>query len=392
MRGDPSRHRDGPSEPRDETRQARALRQVVARHGGSDAVAEELLAYQARRFAFTDPGVEHPWPPPEEPHVDWWRQLLRGSGAEGGPSRAPWDSLTEAFPQLRFPVLRGLSETTIYRAAVRRGQLPEGAASRLALRSPEGVEVSLLPTAAGQLPMLVAPGREDFEALFQALTARNEPVEVPSNLGACLVSGIVNWQRVRRYRQEWESRQGSTFLLHAGWELEMAKLRQKKELYQDRFLLLSRSTYSGLSAPEVGLGEADWQDISLRLRQEHEATHYLLQRTYPGLVPQVVDEVLADLAGIVEVFGSYRPELALRFFGLEAFPDYRPGGRLELYLGDPPLPPAAFEILQGLVFEAIIALGRQGEEEAETLRDPAQRARRIVDWGTLGLHELGGGS
>ncbi|MCH9648179.1 MAG: hypothetical protein K0U98_08070 [Deltaproteobacteria bacterium] len=391
MRGDRAEGRNQGEKPLEGSSQEIGLRQVVFRHGGSEAVAEELVTYLGKRNLDAAPRLDSSWPPEEEPHVDWWRQLLGGEEPIGPVSRSVWEDLQEAFPQLRFPVLRGLSETAVYRAAVRRGQASEGATSHLELRSREGLEVRLLATAAGQLPVLVAEEREDFEALFQVLTARNEPVEVPASLGACLVSGIVNWRRVRRYRQDWESRQGSTFLLHAGWELEMAKLRQNKQLYQDRFLLLSRGAYSGLDATEVGMGEAQWLEASLRIRQEHEAAHYLLQRSYPGQVPQIVDEVLADLAGIVEVFGSYRTELALRFLGLEAFPDYRSGGRLENYLGDPALSPAAFEILQGLVFEAIIALGRQAEEEPEILRDPERRARRIVQWGALGLHQLGGG-
>ena len=51
--------------------------------------------------------------------------------------------------------------------------------------------------------------------------------------------------------------------------------------------------------------------------------------------------------------GRFRGDWALRFFGLESYPRYRAGGRLEHYRGEPPLSDGAFRILQHLVKRAV---------------------------------------
>src|SRR5947209_1512273 len=51
-------------------------------------------------------------------------------------------------------------------------------------------------------------------------------------------------------------------------------------------------------------------------------------------------------------------ELALRFLGLEDFPKYRSGGRLENYRGRPPLSDAAFKVVAALVQAAAETLER----------------------------------
>lgn len=65
------------------------------------------------------------------------------------------------------------------------------------------------------------------------------------------------------------------------------------------------------------------------------------------------DELIADYQGIVAANGGrYRADWFLRFIGLEAFPEYRQGGRLQNYRGQPPLSDGAFKILQVLVKDA----------------------------------------
>jgi hypothetical protein len=66
----------------------------------------------------------------------------------------------------------------------------------------------------------------------------------------------------------------------------------------------------------------------------------------------LLDELMADYAGLVVAAGRFRADWFLRFLGLEDFPRYRPGGRLDLYRGDPPLSDGAFRRLQRTVYEA----------------------------------------
>jgi hypothetical protein len=66
----------------------------------------------------------------------------------------------------------------------------------------------------------------------------------------------------------------------------------------------------------------------------------------------VFDELLADYAGIVAACGEFRSDWFLRFVGLEDPCTYRAGGRLENYLGDPPLSSDAFQVLCTLLRKA----------------------------------------
>jgi hypothetical protein len=123
-------------------------------------------------------------------------------------------------------------------------------------------------------------------------------------------------------------------------------------LYQDRFILLSDGGYSGVSAQSIGLDEAVWRDHSLTIRREHECAHYFTKRVFSSMRNLLLDEIIADFMGIRAAAKQYRPEWFLRFMGLENFPAYREGGRLQNYLGTPPLSSDAFRILCDLVHRA----------------------------------------
>ena len=70
----------------------------------------------------------------------------------------------------------------------------------------------------------------------------------------------------------------------------------------------------------------------------------------------VLDELIADYCGMVTALGEYRPAWALRFLGLESFPVYRAGVRLENYRGREPLSNEAFGALQSLTTAAVSGL------------------------------------
>ena len=95
---------------------------------------------------------------------------------------------------------------------------------------------------------------------------------------------------------------------------------------------------------------------SVAIRQEHELTHLFVHRVFGVMRTHVFDEIVADFVGLARAFGTYRPDLALRFFGLEAYPQYRAGGRLEVYRPDPPLSEGAWAVVRTLVSRAVHAL------------------------------------
>jgi hypothetical protein len=345
--------------------------------------AGALRAYTARAFdlgALT-PGTVLPLP--DEPFVAFW--AARAAEARDGGAVA---ALREHLPQLRFPIREGISETAAYRDATRKGvppeQIPE--ALGLELARPDLVDLVIHPGPAGRIPLLIVRGRDEFVSLVRALSARNEPRPVAAAQGALMVSGYNNWSRIAELRREWEARDPARRET-AAWSDEMARITPLRELYQDRFILLSDGPYSAVPAAAVGLSEEAWRAASLRIRRDHECAHYLTRRLFGSMENHALDELIADYCGITAV-GPFRADWFLRFLGLENFPRFREGGRLEVYRGKPPLPDGAFAGLQAMVREAAIHV-----ERFDAARDPGDERERTLTalaLAGLGLEKLAG--
>jgi hypothetical protein len=323
-------------------------REVLASCGASPEVADELLNHPGAMGA-PMPDALPTLPLDDELHVEAWRAYEADAGRVG-----VLPALRRRLVQLRFPIREGMSQQDAYRAATRRGAYEEAEAFAPGLvpHDPDGLALVVHPTWAGHVPVLSASDRRDFVSLVQAFTERNEPVRVPNSVGACMVAGLNNWDRIASYRAAWE-RDHEHDVPGSGWADEFRRLTQRKELYQDRLIILSRGAYSGVSAADLGLDEHDWLDRSLVIRREHECAHYLVFRLTGSVPHRVLDELVADCVGIVRAFGWYRPEVALRCLGLEHAPACRVGGRLEYYRGTPPLSDAAFTVLVRVCARAI---------------------------------------
>lgn len=326
--------------------------------------AEELRAYARNAFDAGALAEGLSLPLPDEPFVPFWEARVAEAGERGA-----FAVLREHMPQLRFPVRAGIGDSAAYQAATRRGTPPEEIpeATGLALERPEAVELALYPSPAGRIPLIIVRGRPEFVALVRAITHRNEPKPVPDSQGAIMIAGYNNWTRVRELRRR-------------GEEL-------RRELYQDRFILLSDGPYSAVPAAELGLPEEEWRELSLVLRRDHECAHYLTRRIFGSMRNNLHDELLADYAGITAAIGHYRAAWFLRFLGLEGYPAYRAGGRLGLYRGDPPLSDGAFRQLHGMIKAAAETVesfdaGRPGH--------PRERALALLALAVLGLETLAG--
>jgi hypothetical protein len=260
-------------------------------------------------------------------------------------------------------------------------------ATSLILQQPEQLQLMIHQSLAGAIPVLLTRNREDFVSLVQALTMRNEPLPVRASMGACMVTGFNNWDRVRQYRQQWSVKNfGNCF--ESRWLEEFGRLIPQKELYQDRLIILSDGFYSNVSANDIGLSEVEWRRISLNIRLEHECTHYFTHRLFGSMRNNLLDELIADYRGIVAAIGHYRADWFLRFLGLESFPDYREGGRLQNYRGQPPLSEGAFKILQVLVKSAAENLERFDAEHGGKLRTLNSQPIMLVALTYLTLEEL----
>lgn len=320
--------------------------QFLWKLGAGEQEIKELLTYNTNLFnqeLLKTTAI----PMPDEPFIETWR-LYRQEAKDGG----VFPILQERLVQLRFPIQEGVSQTEYYRAATRRGvsveNIPE--AVGLTLDHPDQLELHLHQTLAGKIPLLVTPHRQDFVTLIQALAYRNEPQRIPNSMGACMVKGFNNWDRIRSYREKWHK--ANPNCSEQNWQEEFKRLIPQKEGYQDRFIILSYGDYSGIPAEQLNLKNEEWTKKSFIIRREHEVTHYFTQRFFASARNNILDELIADYMGIKAALGYYRAEWFLRFVGLEQYPVYREGGRLENYLGTPPLSQEAFNVLQALVKRA----------------------------------------
>jgi hypothetical protein len=140
-------------------------------------------------------------------------------------------------------------------------------------------------------------------------------------------------------------------------------------------------------AAAVGRPEDEWLRLSLEIRRDHECTHYFTCRVFGSMRNNLLDEIIADFAGLLTTFGHYDGDLALRFFGLEGYPAYREGGRLQSYLGDPPLSASAVSVLRSLVFRAVRNLENFADGH-EALEAADAAARMVVALTAMTLEEL----
>lgn len=312
--------------------------------GAEGSVREELLRYNESEFIHDERTRALRFPLADEPFVAAWEGYAAEAARDG-----VFPTLQKKLIQLAFPIEEGVSKSDAYLAATRRGVWPSDAVA-LQLAVPDALELHLHATPAGRLPILITRHRSDFETLLRAFSKRNEPAPVPASQGACMIAGYNNWDRIAELRRQWES--GALADGSSTWDECFARLQPQKDLYQDRFILLSDGGYSGVSAESVGVDEAEWRAASLIIRREHECAHYFTKRVFNSMRNLLLDEIIADFMGIRAAAKQYRPEWFLRFMGLENFPIYREGGRLQNYLGTPPLSPGAFRILCNLVQRA----------------------------------------
>ena len=356
---------------------------VLAGLGAAPGEVAELLAYNENLFDLGTLGPETRFPFPDEPFVAFWEEVAAESLKRGA-----FAVLREHLPQLAFPIREGMSRTEAYRDATLRGvpveTLPE--ATGLELAHPEAVEVVLHSSPAGRIPLLIARRRPEFVALIQALTRKNEPEPVPGAQGALMLAGYNNWSRIRELRHRWEAGEPATRQT-ATWGEEFQRLQPRRELYQDRFILLSDGPYSAVPAGDLGLDEEEWRRLSLVIRRDHECAHYLTRRLFGSMRNNLLDELMADYAGLVGATGRFNAGWFLRFLGLEDFPRYRAGARLDLYRGKPPLSGGAFRVLQRLIREAALSLERFDATQSQD-RTPAGTARTLAALASLRLEDL----
>ena len=353
---------------------------VLASYGASPGETEELLRYNSNTFAFAMPGNVQ-FPLADEGYVEAW-SMYSAEVARANDFKAiyPW------IPQLQFPIQEGLSQKSEYIAATRQGLMtyPEGIASGLYLERPDRCRIILHSGMAGRIPVILTASRADFVALVRAFTKKGEPVPVPESMGAVIIGGYNNWHRIQLLRDAYFAAENSGW----DWQAKFQEIKEQKDLYQDRFIILSPGAYSGVEAASLQLEDEQWASISVAIRLEHECTHFFTRRVFGSMRNNLLDELIADYCGLDKAVAEYSAEWALRFLGLEEDAGYRIGGRLENYRGNPPLSHSSFAILGRLVRDVVANLERFNAATAAWRGTDPYRVASILTLVNFTLEEL----
>jgi len=359
------------------------LRRASVRALGQDPpdpqAEEDVLRYCESPYRV--PRVPAPvLPLPEEPHLVDWRRYAGEAGDD------PFAYLRDRLPQLAIPVREGISKSGAYGEVMRRGApfAAENFGGRLELSRPGSLRLLIHPHPAGALPVLATADRRDFETLLCALACRSEPQPVSLSVNAEIIAGLVNWDRVARYRAAWAAGV-DPYRAMTGWPEEQARVAaSERGQFFDRLLLVCDRPYSGVTAAALGLPltEDEWLERSARLRIEHEFAHYATRRIFGAMSLNLFDETLADLLGVTHALGRFEASWFLRFLGLEEWPEVREDGRVHTYTKG--LSPPAFTLLCSVVVRAARAI----ESLARRRSRPDERERLFLALASLGLDLL----
>ena len=286
-------------------------------------LSEELKTYLSNKFKSnkTIPSFEN------ETGIEYWEDLAKKITED----KLLFNELKKCYPQLNFPIELGIEEKQEYKDVVLKGKtenikLP----SALRLNDPKNITLKIGESIAGKIPILTVPDQEDFIKILQCLLYKNNPKPVPQSMGAVLINGLNNWQKIANLKSDWLANHTVD-----NWSKEFyLNVLPSYSLYKDKLIIISTKPYSNVSAKQLGLNESLWLSYSISIREEHECTHLYTLKKFGIASNNLHDELIADYIGIVKTIGKYNKSWMFMFMGLENYPKYRQGARLENYVSD----------------------------------------------------------
>ncbi|WP_300687763.1 hypothetical protein [Chryseobacterium sp.] len=280
--------------------------------------------------------------------------------------------LKNFYPQLCFPIQTDIHKTGDYINAVLKGKdsyrtLEE----KLELNDAAGLKIKIHNSIAGTIPVVSINDNDDFSTLVQSFLHKNNPAPIPQSMGAFLASGINNWARIHNVKEKWIVNNPL-----GNWNSEFSEnILPNPEMYKDKIIVLSTKPYSNVPADQLGLLQEKWTACSYTIRLEHECTHLYTLKRYGSASNNLHDELIADYIGICKAFGRYNKEWMLAFMGLENYPHYREGARLENYLKNIQIHEDDFQKLTDTIKNAIETIARFDDGLGPIKSDKDQIAR-----------------
>lgn len=259
----------------------------------------------------------------DAPHIKTYERYVTRAISEGA-----FEVLQKHLVQLQFPIQKGISQTDDYKNATLKGRSKTDDYG-LALESRQDIGLKIYDSPLiGKVPVITIPNYTDFQTVICALAHRNEPVKIPHSMGAAFLKGLNNWGRINTLKNEFLGNNPN-----ANWACEFKqRILPMKELYQDELIVLSTKPYSNVSGSKLGVDKHTWNSYSYQIRLAHECAHLFTLRHYGEMANNIHDEIVADYVGISTVIGQFNAKWFLHFMGIENYPNYRNGGRLQNYV------------------------------------------------------------
>ena len=323
---------------------AKLLNLMTQELSNIDNLSDELQLYFRNKFSSKE--IQTPSHFTDEPYINTWEGYCVKAENEGA-----FEVLKKCYPQLNFPIEKGIDKTQDYAGAVLKGKADciINSENNLELNNPEGIEFSIYESIAGKVPVLKIPDNQDFTKIIQCFIYKNNPTLVPLSMGALLANGINNWDRLHTLKNDWLANNSM-----GNWNQEFSKnVLTNPHLFKDKIVILSTKPYSNVTARSLGLSEIDLKSYSYSIRLEHECTHLYTLKKYGSASNNLHDELIADYIGITKTIGYYNKGWMLTFLGLEEYPKYRKGARLENYLGNNNISLENFERLTEIIKNAV---------------------------------------
>jgi hypothetical protein len=319
----------------------------------------------------------------EESKNEFWDDYSKNNTNEN-----IFDLLKRCYPQLNLPIETGIEKSELYKEFVLKGKIDfTSLPAALELIDSKNIKFENNTCLAGKIPVLTISNKEDFVKIIQSLLHKNNPVEVPQSMGAVLINGVNNWERIKILKSQWQAKNPS-----GNWNQEFSNVILNKSLYKDKLIILSSKPYSNVAAKQLGLTEDIWISYSVSIRKEHEFTHLYTLKRYGHASNNLHDELIADYIGIIKTIGYYDKTWMLHFMGLEEYPKYRRGARLENYVKDNRLSREDFRQLIKIVKNAIeiISLFDKHLGKLNSDKDQVCRVDALCETGLIELASQNG--
>ncbi|MBN1863296.1 MAG: hypothetical protein JW808_00180 [Victivallales bacterium] len=320
-------------------------RGILLKIGASESDSESILDYNSGVFNHSKLSEELSFPLEDELFAKSWRAYQEDAASLG-----VFSVIRKVCPQLNFPISDKTAESPEYKDAVLYANLkPERLeANDLGIKDADKMQLAVVQTDAGAIPMLHVPDREDFERVLKAMLYNNTDTAVPPWVTSAFVREFRNSERIAAHRERFQKKK-ALMNLNATWQDEFQKILLNKEQYLDSLIVVCGGYASNIPPEDFGLGHDEWIARSVVLGREKEALRYFMRRLFGIEKNHPYLEFIVTYGALKATFKMYDKENHLKL--LLPPPESSVAVR-GLDLSDKSLSQGAGELIRSLIIKA----------------------------------------